>query len=145
MNPQRFRFLVAEAIDEIPPRFARHARNVAVIVEDEPTQDLLAEMGIEPPDTLFGLYTGTPLPERRWDHGNEQPDRILLFRKPIEEEAQGDDDALITVIAETLIHELGHFFGLSEEEIMAIEDHYWRGDAWPDDDSDEPAGGEPAP
>ena len=144
MNENRFRFLVAEAIDEIPPRFARHARNVAVIVEDEPTPELLAEMGIEPPDTLFGLYTGTPLPERRWDHGNDQPDRILLFRKPIEEEAQGDDDALITVIAETLIHELGHFFGLSEEEIMAIEDHYWRGDPWPEEGSDEP-GGEPAP
>jgi predicted Zn-dependent protease with MMP-like domain len=101
-------------------------------------------MGIEPPDTLFGLYTGTPLPERRWDHGNEQPDRILLFRTPIEEEAEGDDDTLITVIAETLIHELGHFFGLSEEEIMAIEDHYWRGDPWPDDEGpDEPAGGGP--
>ena len=49
--------------------------------------------------------------------------------------AEGDDDALITVIAETLIHELGHFFGMSEDEIMAIEDHYWRGDAWPDDDA----------
>jgi predicted Zn-dependent protease with MMP-like domain len=140
MTADRFKFLVAEALDEIPPRFARHARNVAVIVEDEPSPALLAEMGIEPPDTLFGLYTGTPLPERRWDHGNEQPDRILLFRKPIEEEAQGDDDALITVIAETLIHELGHFFGMSEEEIMAIEDHYWRGDPWPDDDGGDAGG-----
>jgi len=108
--------------------------NIAIIVEDEPPRTLLRELGIRPPDTLFGLYQGTPLPERRWDHGNALPDRILLFRGPHEREAQSDEDLVISV-AETLIHEIGHYFGLSEEEIEEIEERYWRRDH--DDESSE--------
>ncbi len=55
-------------------------QNIAIVVEDEPSAELLDEMEIEPPDTLFGLYLGTPLTERRWDHGNTLPDRIMLFQ-----------------------------------------------------------------
>jgi predicted Zn-dependent protease with MMP-like domain len=99
--------------------------NLAIVVEDEPSPDLLEEMDIVPPDTLFGLYQGTPLTERRWDYGNALPDRILLFQGPHEREAADEDD-LIVSIAETLIHEIGHYFGLSEEEIEEIEEHYWR-------------------
>ncbi|MEZ5290213.1 MAG: metallopeptidase family protein [Vicinamibacterales bacterium] len=132
MTRARFRALVAEAIDSIPPRFAEHVRNVAIVIEDEPSPDLLDEMAIDPPDTLLGLYQGTPLPERRWDHGNDLPDRILLFQRPIEEDAADDGD-VVGVIGETLIHELGHYFGLSEDEIMAIEERYWRGEGEPGD------------
>lgn len=99
-------------------------RNLAIVVEDEPAGELLREMDIEPPDELFGLYQGTPLTERRWDYGNVLPDRILLFKGPHERDADNDDD-LIASIGETLIHEIGHYFGLSEEEIEAIEDQYW--------------------
>lgn len=133
MTRDAFRRLVAEAIDSIPPRFAQHVRNVAIVIEDEPAGDLLAEMDIEPPDTLLGLYQGTPLPERHWDHGNDLPDRILLFQAPIEDEADDEDGDVVGVIGETLIHELGHYFGLSEDEIMAIEERYWRGEAEPDE------------
>jgi predicted Zn-dependent protease with MMP-like domain len=91
-------------------------------------------MEIEPPDTLFGLYTGTPLTERGWQYGNTLPDRILLFQGPHEREAEDDDD-LMASIAETLIHEIGHYFGLSEDEIELIEERYWRGD--PDEESGE--------
>jgi hypothetical protein len=62
------------------------------------------------------------------------PDRITLFRGPIEEECEGDEDEVIVAIGETLIHELGHYFGLSEDEIMAIEERYWRGDSFDDED-----------
>jgi predicted Zn-dependent protease with MMP-like domain len=124
MTRDRFRLLVAEALDTIPERFRRHLQNVAVVVEDEPSPALLAEMEIEPPDTLFGLYQGTPLTERRWDHGNTLPDRITIFQGPIEDVSQSADD-VVTEIGETLIHEVGHYFGLSEEEIEAIEDRYW--------------------
>jgi predicted Zn-dependent protease with MMP-like domain len=55
------------------------------------------------------------------------PDRILLFQRPIERESEDDDDAVVA-IGETLIHEIGHYFGLSEEEIQDIEERYWRGD-----------------
>jgi predicted Zn-dependent protease with MMP-like domain len=87
---------------------------------------LLEEMGIEPPHTLLGLYQGTPLTKRRWDHGNTLPDRILLFQGPLERESEDQDD-LVAAIGETLIHEIGHYFGLSEEEIEEIEERYWRG------------------
>ena len=102
--------------------------NVAILVEDEPSADLLAEMEIDPPDTLLGLYQGVPLTERRWDYGNALPDRILLFQRPLELESEDEDD-LVVAIGETLIHEIGHYFGLSEEEIEEIEEKYWRGDA----------------
>lgn len=139
MTREAFRGLVAEAIDSIPARFARHVKNVAIVIEAEPSEELLADMEIEPPDTLLGLYQGTPLTERHWDHGNALPDRILLFQGPIEEDAEEDGD-VVGVIGETLIHELGHYFGMSEDEIMAIEDRYWRGEPEPDepDDASEP-------
>jgi predicted Zn-dependent protease with MMP-like domain len=130
MTRERFRGLVAEAIDSIPTRFANHVRNVAIVIEEAPSPELLAEMDIEPQDTLLGLYQGTPLTERRWDHGNDLPDRVLLFQRPIEEDAEEDGD-VVGVIGETLIHELGHYFGLSEDEIMAIEERYWRGEPEP--------------
>jgi predicted Zn-dependent protease with MMP-like domain len=125
MTRERFRRLVREAIDSIPTRFSRHLANVAVVVEDEPTPGLLAEMEIDPPDTLFGLYQGTPLTERRWDHGNTLPDRITIYQWPIEDASETEDD-VVTEIGETLIHEVGHYFGLSEEEIEDIEDRYWK-------------------
>jgi predicted Zn-dependent protease with MMP-like domain len=124
MTRDRFRHLVSEAFDTIPSRFRRQLRNIAVVVEDEPSPELLAEMEIEPPDTLFGLYQGTPLTERRWDHGNTLPDRITLFQLPIED-VSATEDEVVTEIGETLIHEVGHYFGLSEEELEAIEDRYW--------------------
>ena len=99
-------------------------RNIVIVVEDEPSADLLDEMEIEPPDTLLGLYQGTPLTERSWSHGNTLPDRVLIFQGPHERESEDEDD-LIVCIAETLIHEIGHYFGLSEEEIEDIEDRYW--------------------
>ena len=85
-------------------------------------------MEIDPPDTLLGLYQGMPLTERQWGHGNALPDRITLFQRTIEEECDGDEDEIVVAIGETLIHELGHYFGLSEDEIMEIEERYWRGE-----------------
>jgi predicted Zn-dependent protease with MMP-like domain len=134
MTREAFEREVAAALASLPIRFRRALSNIAIIVEDEPGPELLAEMEIEPPDTLFGLYTGTPLTERGWQYGNTLPDRILLFQGPHEREAEDDDD-LMASIAETLIHEIGHYFGLSEDEIELIEERYWRGD--PDEESGE--------
>ena len=110
----------------IPRRFRREMRNIAVVVEDEPNAELLEEMEIEPPDSLYGLYQGTPLTERTSGYGNTLPDRVTLFKTPIEEDCDDEDDVR-AVIGETLIHEVGHYFGLSEEEIEEIEERYWRG------------------
>jgi predicted Zn-dependent protease with MMP-like domain len=127
MTREKFEQLVAEAITLIPRRFRREMKNIAIIVEDEPSDELLEEMEIEPPDSLYGLYQGTPLPERTAAWGNTLPDCVTLFQTPIEEDCEDDDDVRM-VIGETLIHEVGHYFGLSEEEIEEIEERYWRGD-----------------
>jgi predicted Zn-dependent protease with MMP-like domain len=133
MTRERFRRYVGQALETIPRRFRDHLKNVAVIVEDEPPPEVLAEMEVEPPDTLFGLYHGTPLTSRPWDFGNALPDRITIYQHPIEDACETDDEVVAT-IGETLIHEVGHFFGLSEEEIEEIEDRYWRG-RFPDDEA----------
>ena len=133
MTREYFRELVEEAIDTIPLKFARQVRNLAIVVEDEPSDELLDEMGIDDGDSLLGLYQGTPLNERGWGYGNQLPDRITLFQNTIEDDCDDDEDEIIIAIGETLIHELGHYFGMSEEEIMEIEERYWRGEPDPAD------------
>jgi predicted Zn-dependent protease with MMP-like domain len=128
MTRSQFEALVDEAFRAIPRRFRQRLRNVAVMVEDEPDPGLLAEMEIEPPDTLFGLYQGTPLTSRTWDFGNHLPDRIVIYQRPIEQ-ACADDEEVLGTITETLIHEAGHYFGMSEEQIEEIEERYWRGES----------------
>jgi predicted Zn-dependent protease with MMP-like domain len=128
MTREAFTRLVEEALTEIPRRFRVAMKNVAVVVEDEPSPQLLEELEVEPGGSLFGLYQGTPLPERSWSHGNALPDRISIYQRPIEEECEDHED-IIVCIAETVIHEFGHYFGLSEEEIEEIEEKYWRGES----------------
>ena len=125
MTRERFRQLVDEALLTIPERFRDAITNMAIVVEDAPTPQQLDEVGVEPPDTLLGLYEGTPLTERHWAHGNVLPDKVTLFQRPIED-ASADEDDVIIAIGETLIHEIGHYFGLSEEEIEEIEEKYWQ-------------------
>ena len=128
MTRDAFNKLVEEALQDIPKRFREEIKNVAIVVEDAPSPAMLAELGIEPPDSLYGLYQGIPLPERSWSYGNTLPDRVSLYQRTIEQDAEDHED-IIVCIAETLIHELGHYFGLSEEEIEAIEDKYWNGES----------------
>jgi predicted Zn-dependent protease with MMP-like domain len=124
MTRREFNALVRQALAAIPRRFRDRMRNVEIIVEDRPSPELLAEMGHEPGETLFGLYQGTPLTERAWAHGNALPDRIVLYQRAIEESCETDDEVFDEVCL-TLIHEAGHYFGLSEEEIEAVEDEFW--------------------
>ena len=131
MTREAFTKLVEEALTEIPRRFRAAMTNVAVIVEDEPPPDVLDEMEIGPDDTLFGLYQGVPLTERGWGHGNALPDRISIYQFPIEDACE-DDEEIRDCIAETVIHEFGHYFGMSEEEIEEIEEKYWRGQSLDD-------------
>jgi predicted Zn-dependent protease with MMP-like domain len=121
---EKFESLVGDALASIPREFRDAMKNIAIVVEDEPSRALLHEMGIRPPETLLGLYSGTPLTERGWDYGNRLPDRISIFQGPHEREADDEED-LVVAIGETLIHEIGHYFGMSEEQIEAIEEQYW--------------------
>jgi predicted Zn-dependent protease with MMP-like domain len=125
MTREQFSKLVNQALEGIPRRFRDAMNNVAVIVEEEPPPELLAEMGMDEGDTLFGLYHGTPLTQRDFSYGNTLPDRISIYQFPIEDACQ-DEDEIRQCVAETVIHEFGHYFGLSEEEIEEIEENYWR-------------------
>jgi predicted Zn-dependent protease with MMP-like domain len=136
MTRKEFERLVEFALKSIPKRFRDSMQNIAVVVEDEPSPELLAEMEIEEGDSLYGLFQGTPLTERNWSDGSRMPDRISIYQKPIDEDAEDDEDRLVIVV-ETVIHEFGHYFGLSEEEIEAIEDEYWNSDDDLDEDEEE--------
>lgn len=114
----------------VPSPYKERIRNVALLIEDEPSQEDLLENGIEE-GTLLGLYKGIPNTERGEGYGVGMtlPDTITLYRLPILEEAAEDtregetyEDAIRRVAAETLWHEVGHYFGLSEEEIHEREE-----------------------
>jgi predicted Zn-dependent protease with MMP-like domain len=100
---------VRAALDSLPPHLARALRNMAVVVEAENPED---------PD-LFGLYEGTPLPERG-DEAGALPDRIVIYRLPLEEEFGHDPPALEREIRITVLHELGHYFGLDEDRLAEL-------------------------
>ena len=92
MTRERFTRLVEQALSEIPAQFREAMANVAVVVEDEPSRELLNDLDMEPGDTLFGLYQGTPLTERDSHYGNTLPDRISIYQLPIEEACEDDED-----------------------------------------------------
>lgn len=127
MTRDAFETLVEQAVREIPGRFRKAMQNVAVIVEDAPSRELLDDLGVRRGGSLLGLYHGTPLPERSWGYGNTLPDRISIYQQPIEQACGEDPDRIRECVVETVIHEFGHYFGLSEAEIRAIEKKFWRG------------------
>lgn len=137
MTRRQFEGLVREALGVIPRHFRDRLDNVEVVVEDAPSPQLLAEMGMPAGETLFGLYQGTPLPERAWAHGNALPDRIVIYQRPLEE-AFDDQDEMFEEVCLTLIHEAGHYFGLDEDQIEAIEDEFWYGPGGGHGDEREP-------
>jgi predicted Zn-dependent protease with MMP-like domain len=129
VTEEHFAELVEDALHEIPRRFRKAMKNVAVVVEDAPSRELLEEMEVEPGGTLLGLYQGTPLTERGWGYGNALPDRISIYRRPILNECGDDEDEVWACVVETVIHEFGHYFGMSEDEIEEIEEKFWRGES----------------
>ena len=119
MRRWHFEKLVAEALDELPRRFRRRLRNIAVVVEIEPSQELLKDMGLWPHRTLLGLYQGVPLTERGFSYGNVLPDRITIFQKPIEAMCRTTEE-IKEVVKDTVKHEIGHYFGLDDERLEEL-------------------------
>lgn len=113
---ERFQGIVAEALDAIPPELAEHLENVAVVIEDEPDEETLLDLGLDPEvDSLYGLYQGTPLGERDALHA-ALPDRIVIYYLPLSEDFT-DDYHLRREIRRTVVHEVGHFFGFDDERL----------------------------
>lgn len=106
----RFEELVAEALDALPAWVRERLDNVEVIVEERPP----------PGENLLGLYEGVPLTRRGIDYTWTLPDRITLYRAPIEREAGGDEHNVRRVVADTVIHEVAHFFGISDDRLREL-------------------------
>lgn len=114
--------LARAALDRLPKPFAATASEVVLRVEEFADDEVLDEVGIEDPYELTGLYVGRPLTERSVDESGRFPDQVFLFRSPILLEWSEGEETLEHLIAHVLIHEIGHHFGLSDEDMHALEE-----------------------
>lgn len=118
MEKEEFARLVQEAFQEIPRKFKDLMANVAIIIEDRPSASLGFPVGNN--HLLLGLYHGVPLKNRGAYYGNLPPDVIFIFQQPIEKICP-TPAAIKAKVKEVLLHELGHYFGLTEKELREIE------------------------
>jgi len=116
LPPGRFARLVGEALADLPDAFARRLDNVAVVIAERPSPQKLRELGLGPDETLFGLYEGTPLGERGSGYHLVLPDRITIYREPIVRGCASLRE-MKQEIQLTVVHELGHHFGLGDDEL----------------------------
>lgn len=116
LSRAEFERLVAQAVESLPSNFLTRLRNVEMVVEEQPTEEDLELAGIEPGGTLLGLYHGVPQNQRGTWYGNLLPDRIVIFQRPIEAMAR-DRRTIRKEIRTTLMHEIGHHFGLAEDDL----------------------------
>jgi predicted Zn-dependent protease with MMP-like domain len=120
MRPQEFDRLVADACARIAPRFRRRMKNLAIIVEPEPTAAQLARGGVRPGCTLLGLYEGRPLTQRSVFEPFAMPDRITIFQGPHERLATSPEH-LTRMVEDTVWHEVAHYFGMDELQVRTAE------------------------
>jgi predicted Zn-dependent protease with MMP-like domain len=121
MTRRQFEALVERALRRLPRPFKEKLANIALVVEDWADDETLADMGVEPPDTLYGLYRGVDFTRRDSSYGNVLPDTITIYQGPIEEDC-ADEQEMAELVRETVIHEIGHYFGLDDETMHRIED-----------------------
>jgi predicted Zn-dependent protease with MMP-like domain len=120
MTRKEFEALVESALKKLPRQFREKMANIVVVVEDWADEETLREMGIEPPDTLYGLYRGVDITRRDSSYGNVLPDTIHIYQGPIEEDC-ADREEMAELVREVVIHEIGHYFGLDDETMEGIE------------------------
>lgn len=121
LSRREFEELVERAVRGLPLRFRRKMENIAVVVEEWADEATLDEMEIEPPDTLYGLYRGTDLTRRDTSYGNVLPDVITIYQGPIQEDCDTVEE-MEELVQDTVVHEIGHYFGLDDERLAELED-----------------------
>ena len=123
MKREEFEKLVAEGFERLPQWAREKIKNVALLVEDEPSQEDRRAEGLGDDETLLGLYKGIPLSERgeQYGVGATMPDTITLYQEPIEQAAKEDGMEVVQVVADTIWHEFAHHFGMDEGEVQARE------------------------
>jgi predicted Zn-dependent protease with MMP-like domain len=128
VNRRTFERLVQRAVASIPGEFLARVENLSFQVESWADDATLAEVGMDDPRELLGYYRGWPLSERTHDYGSCLPDVIVIYQGAVENHVRGTGQPYVRVIGETVIHELAHYFGFSEEELDAVE-ALWAADA----------------
>jgi len=114
-----FSELLDSAIQELPEEFRKKLENVAILVEDYPSEELRERMEVPDDEYLFGLYEGVPLTERGYFEAPLLPDRIFIFQKEIED-AFDTPEEIKEELKITLVHEIAHFFGLDDDYLEEI-------------------------
>ncbi len=125
MDREKFETLVVEAIDNLPLEFRNKLENVDVVVEDWPTSGQLKTVKLSHPSQLLGLYQGVPQTERGERYGLVPPDKISIFRKPIEGQCHSNEEIGVK-ITEVVCHEIAHHFGIDEKTLRSIENKKYR-------------------
>ncbi|MBI2888659.1 MAG: metallopeptidase family protein [Candidatus Liptonbacteria bacterium] len=121
MTFEAFETIVAEEADKILKKFLKKLKNVAFVVEEKPSEELLEEMEIPEGETLLGIFEGANLGEQGagpW----EMPGRIVIFKNPTEEEAEDAGLSIREVVYDTLWHEVAHYLGMDEHEVARAEE-----------------------
>jgi predicted Zn-dependent protease with MMP-like domain len=118
VSKKRFGELVERALEELPPQFAEFLEEVPVQIEAQPSPQLLRELGLDEDELLFGLYQGASLMTRSEieGRGTPRPNHILIFQEDIEE-ACDNEQQLIDEVRTTVLHEIGHHFGMDEDDL----------------------------
>lgn len=118
MEKAEFERIAQEVLDSLPVTLRDRIENVHIAVEDEPTAEMIERMGVTRHSKLLGLYEGIPLTRRGASYGSSPvvPDKITLFKWNIESFSV-DDSSLREKIREVLIHEIGHYYGMTEEQV----------------------------
>ncbi len=111
---------VVRALKRLPKLIKKKMKNMAVVVEDQASQAMLEEIGLRSPFELLGLYQGIPLDKRGFFYGNVLPDKITLFQVPIESRCRTEEE-VEEEVRKVVIHEVGHYFGLSDERLRELE------------------------
>jgi len=117
VSGEEFERLVRQAVDGLPDRYRLLLKNVAVVVEAEPARDVLEDLELESEDDLLGLYSGTAVgSESFFDPGGHLPAKISIYRGPILRLCRTTEE-VIQEVRDTVVHEIGHHFGLDDEEM----------------------------
>ncbi len=122
MKREEFEHLVEEALSSLPEEFLNALENIEVVVEDWPSREDLEQAGLDPHGrgSLLGLYHGVPLTERSVWYAGVEPDLITLYQRPIEMVAGGDPEAVRAQVRTTVLHEVGHYFGIDDERLEEL-------------------------
>ena len=120
-SAEEIELIARREMQSLPEPFASHLRHVVLQVDEYAEQSLLAELGIDHPLELTGVYEGIPIGQRSVETSGSLPDRIRLFRQPILAEWVEEGEQLEHLVRHVLIHEVGHHFGYSDEDMHAIE------------------------